>query len=112
MDYNFVDHFRDFHPDLRRNGYTWRKYNPLIKQGRIDYILVTESLISNINACSIESSYCSDHSMIILNLKFNKFIQHKPLWKQNTSMLLDVEYLNTINKNISDIKTQYAVPIL
>ena len=49
--------------------------------------------------------------MIILNLKFNKFLKHKPLWKHNNSHLNDIDYLNTINKKITEIKTQYAVPI-
>ena len=68
-------------------------------------------MISTVNSCSVESSYRSDHSMIILNLKFNKFLKHKPLWKHNNSLLNDIEYLNIINRKITDIKAQYAVPI-
>ena len=73
--------------------------------------LITENLFSTVNTCSIESSYRSDHSMVILNLTFNKFIRHKPLWKHNNSLLLDLQYINSITKKISEIKAQYAVPI-
>ena len=106
--HNLVDPFRELNPDLKR--FTWRTKQPL-KQSRLDYFLITENIMSDVNTCTIESSYRSDHSMIILNLTFNKFIKHKPLWKHNNSLLNDIEYLNTINKKNSDIKAQYAVPI-
>ena len=108
IEHNLIDPFREINPHLIR--YTWRKPRPL-KQSRLDYFLITENLFSSVNSCSIESSYRSDHSMVILNITFNKFNKHKPLWKHNNSLLHDIDYLNSINKKISEIKAQYAIPI-
>ena len=108
MEYNLIDPFREFNPDLKL--FTWRCRRPL-RQSRLDYFLITENLLSAVNTCTIESSYRSDHSMIILSLKFNNFVKHKPLWKHNNSLLNDSEYLRTMNKKIFEIKAQYAVPV-
>merc|ERR1712074_9970 len=78
---------------------------------RIDYFLLSESLHASVDKCTIEPSYRSDHSIIILNIAFNSFIPGHPLWKHNNSLLTDIEYLNIINNKIHEIKCQYALPI-
>ncbi len=57
MQNNLTDPFREFHPNLRR--YTWRRKNP-IKQARLDFFLVSETLLPSISNCTIEGSYRSD----------------------------------------------------
>ena len=59
----------------------------------------------------IESSYRSDHSPIVLELQFTNFNQGKGYWKHNNSLLSDKDYLKIINKRISEIKAQYALPV-
>ena len=54
------------------------------------------------------SSYMSDHSPVLLNLKSNNFKHSKGLWKFNYSLLKQQEYLNTIKEMI---KNQEAVGI-
>ncbi|MES9881225.1 MAG: endonuclease/exonuclease/phosphatase family protein, partial [Sedimenticola sp.] len=108
MQNNLIDPYREFHPKLRR--YTWRKKNP-IKQARLDFFLTSESLLPSISNCSIEGSYRSDHSIITLTCNFTKFTKGKPLWKHNNSLLQDIEYLNTMNEKITDVKKQYALPV-
>ena len=105
---NLIDSFREANPKLRR--YTWRKKTPL-KQARLDYFLISENLLSSIGNCIIESSYCSDHSMVALHINFMQFIKGKPLWKHNKSLLSDINYLKTMNDKINDVKKQYAEPI-
>lgn len=99
--YNLCDPFREAHPSLRR--YTWRRKSPL-KQARLDYFLVAETLLPSINKCSIESSYRSDHSMITLDISFVQFEKGRPLWKHNNSLLHDKEYIKVINDRIDEIK--------
>ena len=106
--YNLIDPYREFSPSTRR--YTWHKANPL-QQGRLDFFLTSENLLSSINSCSIESSYRSDHSIIILKCNFTQFVKGKPLWKLNNSLLSDKNYLNIINDKIEQIKIQYALPV-
>ena len=105
---HLIDAYRELHPDIRR--YTWRKTNPL-KQARLDLILISESLLSSLQSSSIELSYRSDHSAVYINLKLNDFFRGKGLWKFNTSLLSDMNYLQLINSTINETINQYALPV-
>lgn len=50
-DLHLLDYFRILNPDKR--AYTWRKKNPL-KQGRLDYIFVSESRSNSVEFYSIK----------------------------------------------------------
>ena len=106
--YSYIDPFRQLHEKLRR--YSWRKKSPL-KQGRLDFFLLSESLLSSLDTCYIESSYRSDHSAISLSLTFNDFKKGHGLWKFNNSLLYDDKYLECIRDIILKVKKQYAVPV-
>lgn len=80
--HNLLDVFREINPDKLR--YTWRKPNPF-KQARLDFFLISQSLLSMVEECNILTSYRSDHSPVMLNLKFNEFKHGKGLWKFNNS---------------------------
>ena len=103
--YCLVDPFRELSPELQR--YTWRKKTPF-KQARLDFFLFSESLLPNLRKCTIESSYRSDHSMVVLELEFNPFIRGKGLWKFNNSLLYDVNYVTLIKEKILEVKKQYG----
>ena len=105
---HLIDPYRDAHPELKR--YTWRRKQPL-QQARLDFFLVTEDLLTSIKKCKIENSYRSDHSPVTLSLSFTEFIKGKPLWKFNNSLLNDIQYINTINKKIHEVKEQYSLPV-
>lgn len=107
-DCRLFDPFRENYPTLKR--YTWRRKNPL-KQARLDYFLISETLLASTKACKIDTSYRSDHSPITLEIQFVEFKHGKGLWKFNNSLLKDIEYLDIINKKINEIKQQYALPI-
>ena len=68
--YNLVDIWRELHPDSKQ--YTWRKYNEN-KQSRLDYFLISASLLPFLQSANIIPSYCSDHSGIELEIDFSKF---------------------------------------
>ena len=75
------------------------------------FFLISENLLSAINKTSIEESYRSDHSMILLDISFVQFQKGKPLWKHNNSLLQEINYLQVIKIKIIDVKKQYAIPI-
>ena len=106
--YSLFDPYRESHPNQRR--YTWRRKTPL-KQARLDFFLISENLLSAINKISIEESYRSVYSMILLDISFVKFQKGKPLWKHNNSLLQDINYLQVIKDKIIDVKKQYAISI-
>ena len=106
---NLIDTFRHTNEDVLR--YTWRKKRPLLKQARLDYIIVSDTLCDLIEKCDIIPGYRSDHSIVQMNLLINKFIQGKELWKFNTKLLKEKHYLDLINKCIDDEKLKYALPV-
>ena len=106
--YCLVDPFREAYSFLRR--YTWSKKSP-IKQARLDYFLISQDLLASVNKSSIEGSYRSDHSMIILDISFVQFQKGKPLWKHTNSLLNDKDYIEIINNKIDEVKKQYALPV-
>ena len=103
-----VDPFRENNPTKKQ--FTWKKRNPC-KQARLDYFLISETLMQHTKSVVIDSSYRSDHSIVILALNLTNFKHGKSFWKHNNSLLLDSIYLEKINKKILDIKSQYALPV-
>ena len=65
LDLDLIDYNRVLNPD--KEMFTWRKYN-LIKQGRLDYIWVSENLANVVESMSLKSGYRSDHSAVIYEL--------------------------------------------
>ena len=106
--HNMKDAFRYLHPTLKR--YSWRRKNP-IKQARLDYFIVSESLTDLIADCNIKPGYRSDHSILELDLVVNPFQRGRGLWKLNCSLLKNPEYLNMINHTIQDVLLSYVVPV-
>ena len=105
LDLGLADVWRDNNPEVKR--FTWRRSNPL-KQGRLDFFLISDYLISYFENCDIHSSYRSDHSMISLTLKFGKEEKHANFWKFNTFLLRDRYYLDEINKEIELVIKEYS----
>ena len=106
--YDLSDIYRDLHPDTKR--FTWRRQNP-VKQARLDMFLASSNILDITNTCDIRASYRSDHSTIELEMKINKFLQGKGLWKFNNSLLECPEYVDLVNGIIVEEKLKYAVPL-
>ena len=82
-------------------------YKPL-KQSRLDYILISESLSNVVENFTIKPGYRSDHSAVILELKFNSFERGRGLWKfNNYSLLTDKIYVDKVKETIERLKIQY-----
>ena len=81
---DLVDPWRELYPDKRI--YTWIKFNST-KQGRLDYFLVSQELLTRIKGAKIESSYMSDHSLISVEFKIDTVPTAKSFWKLNNSLL-------------------------
>ena len=106
--HNMKDAFRYLHPTLKR--YSWQRRNP-IKQARLDYFIVLESLTDLIADCNIKPGYGSDHSILEINLVINPFQCGRGLWKLNCSLLKTPEYFNMINHTIQYVLLSYVVPV-
>ena len=78
------------------------------------WVLVEAVLTKTHNVCfeQVYEKYQNFyHSIVILEIDFLEFKKGKPLWKHNNSLLQDIEYINLINDKITEIKTQYALPV-
>ena len=86
------------------------KKNPL-KQGRLDYILSSQKLSHLVETFFVKPGYRSDHSSVVLEIKFNAFQRGRGLWKFNNSLLLDKTYVDKVKDTIQQVHGQYASPL-
>ena len=103
---NFIDPWRLMHENKKQ--YTWRRLNPTKKQARLDFFIIHESLFQYVTNTDIIPGYRTDHSAIILKLKFQNNERGKGYWKFNNSLLKDSQYIDKIKKIIEDVKQTYA----
>ena len=83
------------------------KKTPL-KQIHFDYILISNSLSNIVKTFDIKSDYRSDHSIVILELKFNLLERGRGLWKFNNSVLTDMVFMDKVKETIDGVKIQHA----
>lgn len=103
--FNLKDMFRQANPE--KTEYTWRKKNP-IKQSRLDFFLISDTLSIMNPKITHNNSYRSDHSPVTLQFKLNDFVRGRGFWKFNNSLLYDKEYVDIVKKNINYVKTEYS----
>ena len=79
-----------------------------LKQARLDFFLISNSLYSFAVNSDIHCDYRTDHSMLSLKFKFTDNIKRSTYWKFNNSLLRNKSYIPIVRKVISDVKKQYA----
>ena len=104
--FNLIDIWRELHPSDRT--YTWQKYNAN-KCSRLDFFLISSSLLPFIKNAEIIPGFCSDHSGITLEVDFSRFQRGKGFWKFNTSLLKEAEYVELVKDTIKRVVAQYAI---
>ena len=72
---------------------------------RLDYIFVGESLVPSLKDSLIKSIGFSDHRMVITTFEFSSFKRGKGIYKLNTCLLNDADYIHLICKVIFGKKT-------
>ena len=101
---DLVDIWRMFNPDVRH--FTWRRSCPEIKC-RLDFFLISSSLIPAVTSADILAGFKSDHSLITLTLMNNSNPRGPGFWKLNASLLADAEYIELIKKTINEVAKEY-----
>ena len=76
--------------------------------GRLDFFLISQTLINYSSNESILPGYRSDHSIISLTLQFSKIPRTKTFWKFNSSLLSNPNFIKEIKNVFSNVKKQYA----
>ena len=102
--FDLVDAWRVSNPDIRR--YTWRRRKPEI-QCRLDFFLVSQSLMCNVTHTDISAGFKTDHSMVTIQVALHTNPRGPGFWKLNTSFLSETEYINQIKTTIEGVKDEY-----
>ena len=100
-----ADAWRLLHPNTKR--FTWRQHNPL-KQGRLDFFVISNELLSLLDTCKIDPGYRTDHSLISLTFIIQTQTDRKSYWKFNKGLLKDEEYVRMVKTEIKEVLLQYA----
>ena len=93
--YNLIDIWRQNHP--KDHKYTWFRKNPN-KAARLDFFLISSSILNIYQDSDIKIKYRSDHCKIGLSLFQDKSERGKGLWKLNSNLLKD----STLSSQIRD----------
>ena len=95
-----VDCWRREHPNVF--GYTWRSYHAPYVYCRLDFFLVSFSLLSSISKNIIHSRYRSDHYAVSIEIKTDVNKKGPGFWKLNCQLLENETYIEIIKKCIND----------
>ena len=101
---NLIDVWRVLNPDILR--YTWRQKKPEI-HCRLDFFLVSQSLMCYIKGADIMTGFKTDHSMIVINVALHSNERGPDYWKLNTSFLSEIDYVNQIRSVIKKVHNDY-----
>ena len=103
----FLDIYRILHEEKRE--YTWSRRNPVRKQARLDFFLISFVCFLYADATSITPDYRTDHSGITLDFVFNYNNERgRGYWKFNNSLLKDQCYIKIVKDTISEVKQTYT----
>ena len=102
--FDLLDAWRVLNPDTRR--YTWRRKRPEI-QCRLDFFLITESLMCNVKSANISTGYKTDHSLIEIKIALHSNMRGPGFWKLNTWLQTEIDYVNQIRTVIKDTQEEY-----
>ena len=105
-DFELQDIFRELNPTLKK--FSWKKWDAS-KYARLDYFLISNSLLPFVRKTEILSACYSDHCPILLEIDFSKFQRGRGFWKLNNSLLQDNEYVNNIKNVIKRVTCRYAI---
>ena len=97
---NYCDPWRVYNPDRRQ--YTCYKKNPRCA-GRLDFFLITQSLLGSVENATIEPCVYSDHKIIQLKLALNESTRGPGVWRLNTALLGIPEVTEKVIQKITEI---------
>ena len=87
------------------------KIKPNKKQARLDFYLISDTISTFVMKTTINPGYRTDHSGIVLKLKFQDMERGKTYWKFNNSLLKDKKYIDQVKDTIKEVKSTYSIDI-
>lgn len=96
----------------------WRHFNPEVKRytchksvncaSRIDFFLLTSTLVSRVERVDIIPSATSDHSILFLDISMEEEKRGRGLWRLNTRWLQNDDYKKLIQDSIDQVVIKNA----
>lgn len=93
------DIFRQRHPMVRK--YSRVQTNP-VAATRIDFFVISDSLLNNVKTTDIIQGVMSDHKIVTLELTLSSTPRGTGYWKLNTQLLQDENYVSALKQVIND----------
>ena len=103
---SLTDEWRALNPESFK--FTWWTNHPS-KKARLDYFLISQSILSLASDCHIRPRYRSDHAPVVLKLHINNHTPGPGPWRLNVDLLQNEEVIKLVKKEILLIKSTYAV---
>lgn len=94
---DLVDIWRNRNPESFK--FTWHKRQ---SQSRLDFFLISGTLVNQVVKLDIKPAYKSDHSRPYLSISPNTVVRGNGYWKLNTLLLEEKEYVDKINEIIKE----------
>ena len=85
--------------------FTWHSSSKPYIFSRLDYFLVSNSLVNTVCDCTIIPGFKSDHSIVTISMQFTNEQRGPGYFKINNSILLQSEYQKQIKKTINETVT-------
>ena len=79
------------------------------KKARLDYFLISQSILTLTSDCSIKPRYRSDHAPVLLKLHIDNHTPGTGVWRLNVDLLQNEEAIKLVKKEILLIKSTYAI---
>lgn len=102
---NLTDLWRASHGDTKE--YTWSRNTPFTAR-RLDYMFVSETVLSKSFGCEISSSASSDHRMVSMKYRLSSVSRGPYYWKFNDSLLHDIIFVQSMNTFIDNLLKEYV----
>ena len=100
-----TDTWRVLNPNKKE--FSWsRKTNNILVARRLDYIFVSDSIMTDLMECSMHSFASSDHRGVVLDLIGNEQKRGPSYWKFNNCLLKDNGFVNKINCIIDNFTSE------
>ena len=104
---SLIDVWRELNPDSKRYSWIGKSSNPK-KYAKLDFFLITNSLLPFISKANIEAGILSDHSVTSIEIDFRKFKRGRGFWKFNNSLLKDKDYISLVKQSIKEVAKEYS----
>lgn len=96
--YGILDIWRFLHAKDRQYSFFSHAHQTY---SRIDYFFIDNKLISDVKMCEYQSIVISDHAPLLLKLNISDTCNTKRLWRFNSLLLSDENFLNFMADQIS-----------